>query len=180
MARKPAFTSVTGRDFDFTAAPIYRKTATLRADRVEISRTPQPIVTRIGKLEETRNIAQKGDRIITGAQGERWVIKAKDFPKLYGRDPKKPGQFVSKSRVRAVKLNEGVELTAPWGEKQRAKKGGYVVQRVGAPRHVYLIEELAFKKTYRREKGAASEASPKSTARKPAVKRHKQRANARG
>lgn len=166
MARKPAFRPVTARDFDFAAAPIYRKSAWLRADQIEVAKARQPVITRIGGIEETRNIARKGDRIVTGPRGERWVIKAGDFAKLYKRDTGRPDRLLSKSRVHAIKLKEGVELVAPWGEKQRARAGGYVVQRVGSRRDVYLIEEIAFKRTYRRERPV----TPAKAAPKPASK----------
>jgi len=134
-------------DFDFSKADIYRKTATLRKSQVKVAKKRQDVVTTLKGIEETRNVARIGDRIVTGLAGERYVIKARDFDKLYelaGR----PALYRSKSRVRALKLLENTEIVAPWGEKQRALKGGVVVQRVGRPADVYLIEKRAFAKSY--------------------------------
>jgi hypothetical protein len=140
--------------FDFSQAPVYRKTATLDESRIEVVAVAQEIVTTIQGREETRNRAAPGDRIITGALGERYVIKREEFDRLYERDPSEPSRFISKSVIRALPLQENTEIVAPWGERQRALKGGFVAQRVGSPADVYLIDEQAFKAGYARDRAS--------------------------
>jgi hypothetical protein len=134
--------------FDFSNAPTYRKTSTLDKSQVETAATKQEVVTVINGKEETRNTAEPGDKIITGVKGERYVIGQAKFGSLYEEDPSNPARYISKNVILALPLSENTELTAPWGEKQRALKGGVVAQRVGSPSDVYLIDEGAFKATY--------------------------------
>ena len=98
--------------------------------------------------EETRNIAQSGDAIVTGGAGERYVIKAEKFGALYASDPCDASQYVSKNVVRALELAEKTELLAPWGQLQRADAGSFVVQPLANPTDVYLIAREAFLATY--------------------------------
>ncbi len=181
MAARRKFQPADARDFDFSKAAIYRKTATLKTAQVETARKRQRIVTRINGTKETSNTAKPGDKIVTGPFGERYIIGASKFRQLYARD-RAHDRYVSKARVQALKLKQNIEMVAPWGEKQRALKGGYVVRRVGKARDVYLIEEAAFKKTYKREATAPKpNAAPrKRQAVKPAAKQSKRSANARG
>ncbi len=148
MTTEELFHYKEGRGFDFSNAPIYRKTAALDKANVEIADAQQEVVTVINGKEETRNTAQAGDRIITGVKGEQYVIKEAKFGGLYEEDPTDSSRFISKNVIRAMPLAENTELTAPWGEKQRAAKGGYVAQRVDNPSDIYLIEEDSFKATY--------------------------------
>ena len=115
-------------DFDFAQAPVYRKTATLTKANIEIAQEAHDLVTMINGVEETRNRAEPGDHIVTGSQGERYIIKAAKFASLYEQDPSNPDAYISKNVVKAIRLSENTELTAPWGEKQRALAGGVVVQ----------------------------------------------------
>lgn len=134
--------------FNFSNALVYRKIATLSKINVEIASKQQEVVTIIDGMEETRNIADIGDYIITGPKGERYVLKAEKFGGLYEEDPADASRYISRNVIRALRLDEDVELTAPWGEKQRALRGSYVAQRVSSPSDIYLIEEGAFKATY--------------------------------
>lgn len=154
MTTEETFTYKEGSEFDFSKAQVFRKTAALDKSNVEIATTPHEVVTVINGKEETRNQAQPGDRIITGVKGERYVIKEAKFGGLYEEDPADSSRYISKNVIRAMQLGENTELTAPWGEKQRAAKGGYVAQRVDNPSDIYLIEEGAFKATYAPETAA--------------------------
>ena len=134
--------------FDFANAPLYRKKTTLDQGNLRIATAAEEVITTIKGAEETRNTAQVGDRIITGVQGEQYVLTKEKFEDLYERDPNNSSCFISTNVIRAMQLVENTELTAPWGEKQRAAKGGFVAQRVDDPSDIYLIEEGAFKATY--------------------------------
>lgn len=146
MAGKPRFKFKKASAFDFSKAPVYRKTAVLKKSQVKIAAKKQDVVTMINGQEETRNLARAGDVIVTGVKGERYVMKPAHFRALY--EEEKPGRWRAKTKVRALTLVENTELLAPWGERQRTRKGGVVVQRVGKPRDVYLIEAKAFAETY--------------------------------
>ena len=148
------FTYREASSFDFSNAPIYRKTATLDKAQVETAAARQEVVTVINGKEETRNTAEVGDKIITGVKGERYVIPKPKFGDLYEEDSGNPSRYISKNVILALPLVENTELTAPWGERQRATKGGFVAQRVGSATDVYLIEEGAFKATYSLESPA--------------------------
>ncbi|HVY02291.1 MAG TPA: hypothetical protein VG983_01440 [Caulobacterales bacterium] len=134
--------------FDFSNAPVYRKVAPLKASQIKIAARRREVVTHINGEEETRNVARPGDIIVTGVRGERYVMTPRHFKALYEKDPDRAGRYRAKTKVRALKLTENTELMAPWGEKQRARKGGVVVQRIGRPRDIYLIEAKAFRETY--------------------------------
>jgi len=136
------------RDFDFSRAPTFRKTATLDGASIEWATGAQPVVTVIRGVEETRNLAKPGDAIVTGAAGERYVIDARRFAQLYRRDPSDGSRYVSTSVVRALRLTEATELLAPWGEAQRVEAGGFAVQPLDRPDDVYLIDGRAFADAY--------------------------------
>ncbi len=135
-------------DFDFTSAPTFRKTTALNKSQVQIADKTQEIITIINGKEETRNTANPGDYIVTGSQGEQYVIKAAKFPLLYQEDPTDSTRYLSKETIKALVLTEPTEITAPWGEKQRAEAGGVVAQRLGDPHNIYLIDKSAFEATY--------------------------------
>ena len=143
-----SFTYRSPTSFDFSRAPLYRKTATLATSQVETATATQDVATTINGNEETRNTAEAGDKIITGARGERYVLKQAKFGGLYEEDPYDASTYISTNVIRAMQLAEPTELTAPWGERQRAGKGSFVAQRVDDVADVYLIEKGAFEMTY--------------------------------
>lgn len=144
----PQFRKVTAGDVDFSAAPIFRKTATLKKADVVIAEREQEVETTLDGATETRNTARAGDRIVTGTKGERYVIKADRFGQLYEEDPHDASRYLSRNRVRALQLQEAAEIVAPWGETQRVPAGGYVVQTLDNPQDVYLVSAEVFERTY--------------------------------
>lgn len=137
--------------FDFSNAPIYRKTATLDKSKVEVATKTQEVTTIIDGKVETTNTANAGDRIITGPKNERYVIRQEKFGGLYEEDPGNPSRYISKQIIRVVPLTEDTEITPPWGGTQRAAKGSVAAQSVSNPKDIYLIDEGAFKATYAQE-----------------------------
>ena len=135
-------------DFDFSAAPLFRKTAALKRSSVEWAAEAQEVVTVIGGVEETRNRAKPGDAIVTGDQGERYVVDRARFAEVYRPDPNDDSRYVSTKLVRAIALAEPTELVAPWGELQRVEAGGFVVCPLDRPDEVYLIERETFAASY--------------------------------
>ena len=133
-------------DFEKSGA-LFKKTAKLDSSNIEIAEEAQEIVTKIGDHEETRNTAEPGDRIVTGPYGERYVVTANKFEKLYETNPNNPEEFQSKGTVRGVVLTEDVSFEAPWGEKMHIKAGGTLVKNGD---DIYGIDEATFAQTYGR------------------------------
>ncbi len=132
---------------DFSGAAVFRKTARLAQDKIEVAKSEQVVVTVIAGKPETRNVAKPGDYIVTGTLGERYVIPGNRFDRLYEPDPSRPGELRSKGTVLAVLLTEPVTFKAPWGEQQRIDAGGVMVKNGD---DIYGIAEAAFAETYGR------------------------------
>jgi hypothetical protein len=114
--------------FDYSDAPVYRKTATVLTANVEDVAKPQDVQTIINGKIETVNRAEVDDKIITGPVGERYVITKDQFEKLYEVDSTDATRYRSKNVVSVICLEEDTELVAPWGALQHATKGDFVVQ----------------------------------------------------
>lgn len=126
---------------------------------VEFSDTTQEIKTIITegdgtKRVETVNTANPGDAIVTGKKGERYVVSAEDFSKLY--EPLKDengaitdGRYLPKNIVKCMKNPTGQEIIidAPWDGKQTGGADCMIVEsQINGDR--YLIEIGAFEMTY--------------------------------
>lgn len=131
----------------FSGAAVFRKTARLAQDKIEVAKAEQEVVTILAGKPETKNVAKAGDYIVTGPLGERYVIAANRFDRLYEADPGRPGEYRSKGTVQAVLLTEPVTFKAPWGEQQRIDAGGVLVKNGD---DIYGIAEAAFAETYGR------------------------------
>lgn len=141
------FKEIDPKAVDFSGAAVFRKTARLAQDKIEIAKAEQEVVTVIAGKPETRNMAKPGDYIVTGTLGERYVILGNRFDRLYEPDPSRPGEFRSRGTVQAVLLSEPVTFKAPWGEQQKIEAGGVMVKNGD---DVYGIAEAAFAETYGR------------------------------
>lgn len=141
------FRKIDPQSVDFSESPTFRKTAKLNDSDIEICTGEQEIVTIIDGLEETRNTAKEGDRIVTGPKGERYVIAGDKFEKLYEANPDNVEEFRAKGTIHATHVTENISFTAPWGEEMYIKAGGVLVQNGD---DIYGIEEDAFAQTYGR------------------------------
>ena len=132
-----------------------------KAVEVEFSETAQEIKTIITEEDRTErveaiNTANPGDAIITGKKGERYVVSAEDFGKLY--EPLTDengvinnGRYLPKNVVKCMKNPTGQEIIidAPWGGEQTGRADCMIVEsQVNGDR--YLIERGAFEMTYKR------------------------------
>lgn len=130
-----------------------------KAVEVEFSDTTQEIKTTITEEDGTErveaiNTANPGDAIITGNKGERYVVSAEDFGKLY--EPLTDengvitdGRYLPKNIVKCIKNPTGQEIIidAPWGGKQTGGADCMIVEsQINGDR--YLIERGAFEATY--------------------------------
>ena len=132
-----------------------------KAVEVEFSETAQEIKTIITegdgtKRVETVNTANPGDAIVTGKKGERYVVSADDFRKLY--EPLTDengmitdGRYLPKNVVKCMKNPTGQEIIidAPWGGEQTGGADCIIVEsQINGYR--YLIEIGAFEMTYKK------------------------------
>lgn len=137
-----------------------------KAVEVEFSDTTQEIKTTITEEDgtervETVNTANPGDAIVTGKKGERYVVGAEDFGKLY--EPLTDengvitnGRYLPKNVVKCMKNPTGQEIIidAPWGGEQTGGADCMIVEsQINGDR--YLIEIGAFEMTYEKNNPTA-------------------------
>lgn len=106
------------------------------------------VVTILPDGKETRNTANQGDIIMCGVSGEKYVIRAEKFPKLY--EGKIGGKVHPEQGDRMVARYDGaaaVTFRAPWGEDMILKKGDYVVREKDGS-GFYRIAKAEFERTY--------------------------------
>lgn len=113
---------------------------------VEIANEPKNVTTIIDGEEETTNKANKGDYILTGSKGEKYVLTPEKFNKRYVMVGS------SKAKTKPVKIkakeytqNEQIRFMADWGEQMILNKGDFLVNNNG---EFYRIEKEAFHNTY--------------------------------
>ena len=138
-----------------------------KAVEVEFSDTTQEMIKTIITEEdgtervETINTANPGDAIITGKKGERYVVSAEDFDKLY--EPLTDengvitdGRYLPKNVVKCMKNPTGQEIIidAPWGGEQTGGADCMILEsQINGDK--YLIERGAFEMTYEKNNPTA-------------------------
>jgi hypothetical protein len=145
---------VSGADFNFDAAPLFRKTATLAKDNVVVAEGGEKIVTlhpdgKGGQYVETTKEAKAGDYIVTRTAQDTYIIDAAKFPKLYEVNPDNPDQYRSTNVGRAILMEEDIVIHASWGEDQQIKAGG-VLFRSNASPDVYGNQKHSFEGDFAR------------------------------
>jgi hypothetical protein len=145
---------VSASDFNFDEAPAFRKIATMPKANVVVALGGEEISTMQSGPDgksyvETKNVANAGDYIATRAEGDRQIILAAKFPKLYEIDPNNPDQYRSKNFGNAVRVEQDVVITAPWGEDQTIKAGGIIFK--SATGEVYGNQKHSFEGDFARE-----------------------------
>ena len=105
------------------------------------------VVTYTQDGKETQNTAAPNDIVMSGPTGERYVIRAAKFPKLYTRqgDTVTPDQ--TPKQVAVYTLPQTIVFKAPWGEDMILKPGDYVVRDGDG---YYRIAKKEFELTYNR------------------------------
>lgn len=141
---------------------LYQKNAQVQA-RQATRKTAVRTVLADGTTE-TKNIAEPGDIIVTGAGGERWVVKPETFQARYVLKPGSKGTYIACGHIVAVKNPFGrpISIMAPWGEMQHGSKDCMIAdvfnpatqQRAGEP---YLIAAGEFALTYQPVKTAKNQ-----------------------
>ena len=130
-----------------------------KAVEVEFSETAREIETIITEEDgtervETVNTANPGDAIITGKKGERYVVGAEDFGKLY--EPladedgvAADGRYLTRNVVKCMEnpTRQEIIIDAPWGGEQTGGADCMIVEsQINGDR--YLIDRSAFEMTY--------------------------------
>jgi hypothetical protein len=136
----------------------YRKTARVAA---RASAERQTVIT-LWNGEETRNIAEPGDMLVTtlnpdglpardrDGQLNTYVITAARFDTLYrpvadpAHEPALGALFEARGEIEAFAAPSGFEIMAPWGEMERGARG-YVVRN---GEDVYGVAAEVFETTY--------------------------------
>lgn len=126
---------------------LYAKTARIQARPGKVG---EEIVTKMKNgLEETRNIVQEGDMVVTNPDGEQYIIKKEVFEKKYEIDPANPKQFRPKGGAQEfITVTEDIEFTAPWGEKMTILAGGVLNISGRDSGDIYGIQKEEFNQTY--------------------------------
>lgn len=99
--------------------------------------------------EETSNVANPGDFIMCGPDGEKYVVRFDKMPELYERELDDPMiMMVRKGAPRKVAQYNGKEgsFEPSWGGNMVLKCGDFVVRE--AKNKYYRIEKNMFKDTY--------------------------------
>jgi len=112
-----------------------------------IAKESKPIVTVTADGKETQNTAMPNDIIISGIGGEKYVIKAAKFGKLYTGTI--GGSVIVDQTPRMVAQYNGDEIVmfkAPWGEDMVLKPGDYLVKQEDG--QYYRIAKLEYESTY--------------------------------
>ena len=132
---------------------IYRKNGEVRARRVGVA-TPVETILADGR-KETKNVAARGDYIVTGPGGEQYVVKPEVFAARYERKPRTRDVFLARGEIIAVPnpLGHAVHFWASWGEVQTGAADCMIAdvfdpatrKRAGRP---YIIGRSEFEETY--------------------------------
>ena len=132
----------------------YQKVARVRA-RQATRETAVNTVLADG-TQETSNIAEPGDVIVTGVGGERWVVKPETFQTRYVLKRSGKAIYIARGQIVAFQNPFGrrICMMAPWGEIQYGSEDCMIAdvfdpatqQPAGEP---YLIGAEEFAKTYK-------------------------------
>lgn len=123
-----------------------------------IAQHKQEVVTVLNGEVETKNIANKGDYVIEGINGEFYVNTPTKFDKNYAVISLNSGftgeaEVLPQPRYAIEWKIQSFKFKAAWGEEMICNKGDYLV----APQdlsEVYRIEQQTFLNTYKKVQDA--------------------------
>jgi hypothetical protein len=113
------------------------------------------VITYVNGEKETTNTCRSGDFVITGIDGEKYVIPPHKLLNNYNvvdnvlvtRQQPRQVASITKTLLKKLGLKEEIEFTASWGEAMVLKAGNYLVKE--DTDKYYRIEGSIFKKTYK-------------------------------
>lgn len=156
---EPVRVDVKNLDFDSIEETFTKIKDPSKAISPEIATVDTPVSTDFDRgdgesYNETTNIAHPGDAIITGAKGERYVLTADNFARMYEPLTDENGQIVEgkwlpKNVIKRMKNPTGQEIVidAPWGGDQTGEADSWIVEsQINGDR--YIIEAAAFDASY--------------------------------
>jgi hypothetical protein len=139
---------------------VYRKTGEYRAERTTV---PTRVETVLNGKVETVNTAYPDDYVVTGAAGERYVVKPDVFASRYEPKTGQPGVYLARGHVKAIPNPFGrpLHILAHWGEVQNGDTDCMIVDIYDPAKgtrfgHPYLISRAVFDATYKPAGPAAS------------------------
>uniref|UniRef100_A0A6C0BDU3 Uncharacterized protein n=1 Tax=viral metagenome TaxID=1070528 RepID=A0A6C0BDU3_9ZZZZ len=115
---------------------------------------PVHVVTYIDGEKETSNTCNPGDFVISGINGEMYVIPPHKLPNNYNlvdeklitrQQPRKIAR-ITKTLLRKLGLKQEIKFIASWGESMVLQSGDVLVKE--DENKYYRIEGRIFKKTY--------------------------------
>jgi hypothetical protein len=134
-------------------APVYAKKGVVSARQT--TEREEVRTTLANGTEETVNVAEEGDVVVTNPSGEQYVLKPDNFAKRYETTDEE-GVFRAKGMARAFQNPTGgdIEIMAPWGEPQYGDADCMLAtvfdpatpDVIGADR--YIIGGAEFRETY--------------------------------
>lgn len=146
--------------------PLYKKFQHVEARLA----TPDEVIVSVTEAgEETTNVAKAGDIVVrnqTQAR-EEYIVAGETFSKRYvmSREPSDDWlTFEPAGEVRALEITHDVTtlldvgnqffIEAPWGERQFAAEGDYLVSPAPEHSEIYRIDRVAFDETYAKKASA--------------------------
>ena len=109
----------------------------------------QIVTTLANGHQETTNVVDTGDMVVTNPGGEQYIIKSETFNKKYEVDPDNPKVFRPKGGAQQfLRLLEDVDFKAPWGEEMHMKKGDFINVTNRDKGDIYGIAQKEFFDTY--------------------------------
>jgi len=104
------------------------------------------LTTEVNGHVETTNTANAGDFIVTGTQGEQYIIEAKKLHERYTLSEDKTQATTKPVEIEFEYATEDISFKASWGEDMYMKAGDALVQENG--KVGYGINIDAFNATY--------------------------------
>ena len=112
---------------------------------VKVATFKEEIITKIDNEIKETTTAMPGDFILTGAKGERYVLKSLDFMERYSLN--ETGTIAAeKQKKKNFKMVEKLmKFVSPWGELVTVRRGDVIIRENG---NYYGIEREVFDRTY--------------------------------
>ena len=133
----------------YPATSMFKKFGTVEARHAAAGETVIFMINRV----ETYYVASEGDMVLTGPNGEEYVVGSAKFKRLY-EESDKPGTYNAKGVVKAVQVPEGTpafHFRTPWGEQHLVQAGDYIATSQTEnfdPEKCFRIRKSVFETTY--------------------------------
>ncbi|MEM4260494.1 MAG: hypothetical protein QXG00_04615 [Candidatus Woesearchaeota archaeon] len=123
----------------------YKKFGVFKYRKAKIG---EKIDTIIHGKKETQNVSKENSWILTGSEGEDYIIDDKTFKKRYEIIDDKTAKSIGECW--AFKNKENLKFIASWGEEMIANPGDMIASTDKNGSKPYRIEKNVFKRTYKK------------------------------